>query len=357
MRRFGGIVAVNGVSFRIERGGLIGLIGPNGSGKTTLINLLSGALAPDEGVIRLDGRDMHGGPPHAFAQHGIGRTFQVPRLFRRMTVMENLLVPALTLPRSDWRTARRRVEEVLAFFGLSALAGAQARTLSGGQQKLLELGRALSSLLAGIPSSSWLSRTGMPRLLTRGERRRGDRLLGYSVAGFISEPWPASNRNDGRHQLGIRGRLASESADARLFRKGRGKEAKLCHMGHLLMENRSGLIIDALLTPASGTAEREAAEAMLGRQAGRHRATLGADKGYDAASFVAALRTLNVTPHIAQNTTRRSAIDRRTTRHPGYATSQRVRKRIEEAFGWIKTVGGLRKTRHRGTARLAGCSR
>ncbi len=141
--------------------------------------------------------------------------------------------------------------------------------------------------------------------------------------------------------------------DARLYRKGRGKEAKLCHMGHLLMENRNGLIVDALLTPATGTAEREAAEAMLGRQAGRHRATLGADKAYDAAGLVAGLRALNVTPHVAQNTSgRRSAIDARTTRHPGYVASQRVRKRIEEAFGWIKTVGGLRKTRHRGTARV-----
>jgi len=140
--------------------------------------------------------------------------------------------------------------------------------------------------------------------------------------------------------------------DARLLRKGRGKEARLCHMGHLLMENRNGLIVDALLTPASGTAEREAAELMLGRQTGRHRATLGADKGYDAAAFVAAVRGLNVTPHIAQNTSRRSAIDGRTTRHPGYAASQRTRKRIEEAFGWIKTTGGFRKTRHRGTARV-----
>jgi transposase len=141
--------------------------------------------------------------------------------------------------------------------------------------------------------------------------------------------------------------------DARLYRKGRGKEARLCHMGHLLMENRHGLIVDALVTPASGTAERAAALAMLGRQTGRHRATLGADKGYDSADFVAELRALNVTPHVAQNTAgRRSAIDGRTTRHPGYAVSQRVRKRIEEGFGWIKTVGNLRKTRHRGTARV-----
>jgi hypothetical protein len=138
--------------------------------------------------------------------------------------------------------------------------------------------------------------------------------------------------------------------DARLYRKGRGKEARLCPMGHLLMENRNG---DALVTEASGTAERAGAEAMLGRQRGRHRATVGADKAYGVAGFVAGLRSLHVTPHVAQNTSgRRSAIDGRTTRHPGYAASQRLRKRIEESFGWIKTVGGRRKTRHRGTERV-----
>jgi transposase len=169
-------------------------------------------------------------------------------------------------------------------------------------------------------------------------------------------PATGGGRNGERDFHGERRRNATHASttdpDARLFRKGRGKEAKLCHMGHLLMENRNGLIVDALLTPATGTAEREAAEAMLGRQAGRHRASLGADKGYDAASFVTRVRALNVTPHVAQNTSRRSAIDGRTTRHPGYQASQRVRKRIEEAFGWIKTVGGLRKTRHRGTERV-----
>ena len=169
-------------------------------------------------------------------------------------------------------------------------------------------------------------------------------------------PATGGGRNGERDVHGERRRNQTHASttdpDARLYRKGRGKEAKLCHLGHLLMENRSGLIVDALLTPATGTAERDAAEAMLGRQAGRHRATLGADKGYDAAGFVARVRALNVTPHIAQNTTRRSAIDGRTTRHPGYAVSQRTRPRIEEAFGWIKTVGGLRKTRHRGTARV-----
>ena len=124
-------------------------------------------------------------------------------------------------------------------------------------------------------------------------------------------------------------------------------------MGHVLMENRNGLIVDAMLTPATGTAEREAAVAMMGRQPGRHRRHARRRQGLRHRGLRRRLRALNVTPHVAQNTTdRRSAIDGRTTRHPGYAVSQRMRKRIEEAFGWIKTVGGLRKTRHRGTARV-----
>jgi transposase len=142
--------------------------------------------------------------------------------------------------------------------------------------------------------------------------------------------------------------------DARLYRKGPGMEAKLCFIGHGLMENRSGLIVDARLTRVSGHAERLAALDMIEGFADRPRAvTLGADKGYDAADFVEELRTINVRPHIARNISgRRSAIDRRTTRHPGYAASQRVRKRIEEAFGWIKTVAGLRKTKLRGLPKV-----
>ena len=141
--------------------------------------------------------------------------------------------------------------------------------------------------------------------------------------------------------------------DARLFKKARGQAAKLCHMGHVLMENRHGLVVDATLTHATGTAEREAALTMLERLGGCHRITLGADKAYDTADFVANLRALNVTPHVAQNTAnRRSAIDGRTTRHPGYVASVRIRKRIEEVFGWAKTCGNLRKTRHRGLPRV-----
>lgn len=125
-------------------------------------------------------------------------------------------------------------------------------------------------------------------------------------------------------------------------------------MSHLLIENRHGLIVDARTTHAIGRAERETAEAMIGAATRGRRATLGSDKAYDAAEHVARLRAIGVTPHVAQHTSgRRSAIDGRTTRHAGYRISQRLRKRIEEPFGWIKSVAGLRKTRHRGLARVA----
>ena len=142
--------------------------------------------------------------------------------------------------------------------------------------------------------------------------------------------------------------------DARLYRKGPGKEAKLSFIGHGLMENRSGLLVDACLTSADGHAERVAGLHMIEPHAERPKAiTLGADKGYDTQDFVNELRTMKVTPHVAQNTgNRRSAIDGRTTRHGGYAVSQRIRKRIEEAFGWIKTVAGQEKTRFRGVGRV-----
>lgn len=142
--------------------------------------------------------------------------------------------------------------------------------------------------------------------------------------------------------------------DARLYRKGRGKEAKLCFIGHALMENRNGLIVGAVATRASGHAERLAALHLVTPHADRAQPiTLGGDKGFDTQDFVADLREINVTPHVAQNISgRRSAIDGRTTRHAGYAISLRIRKRIEEAFGWIKTVAGLRKAKLRGLARV-----
>ena len=141
--------------------------------------------------------------------------------------------------------------------------------------------------------------------------------------------------------------------EARLFKKGKGKEAKLCFMGHVLMENRHGLVVSPRLTAATGTAEREAAVGLVEAVPGRHRITVGADKAYDTQEFVQSLRALQAAPHVAQNCKgRKSAIDGRTTRHPGYAVSQRLRKRVEEIFGWMKTVGNLRKTRHRGEDRV-----
>ena len=142
--------------------------------------------------------------------------------------------------------------------------------------------------------------------------------------------------------------------EARLARKGEGKETRLCYAGHVLMENRHGLVVDVALTQATGRAEREAALQMLGRRKGRRRVTVGADKGYDTRDFTAGCRALGVTPHVAQyakTPKRHSAIDGRVTRHRGYPVSQRVRKRVEEIFGWLKTVGGGRKLRYRGLAR------
>ncbi|HUL22550.1 MAG TPA: IS5 family transposase [Thermodesulfobacteriota bacterium] len=148
--------------------------------------------------------------------------------------------------------------------------------------------------------------------------------------------------------------------ESRLIRKSRGKEAKLSYGAHLLMENRNGLLVDLRITRATGTAEEEGAEAMLKRQSRKRirPRTLGMDKGYDTKGFVSILRRRKITPHVAQNSERRggSAIDGRTTRHWGYEVSQRIRKRVEEINGWIKAVGGFRRTRFKGEARtqLAG---
>jgi len=139
--------------------------------------------------------------------------------------------------------------------------------------------------------------------------------------------------------------------EAKLAKKGKGKEAKLCHSGHALMENRNGLLIDLRIAEANGTAERDEALAMLEeRLPGSGRITVGADKGYDTRDFVEDCRALNITPHVAQNDGRPggSAIDQRTTRQPGYSVSLLLRKRIEEIFGWLKTVGNFRKTRYKG---------
>lgn len=194
----------------------------------------------------------------------------------------------------------------------------------------------------------------------------------FSVDGTLIEAWASiksfrpkgdgSPRSSGRNgAVDFHGKTLTNDThasttdpDARLYRKSKGKEAKLCYMGHTLMENRNGLVMDARVTIANGTAERDAAIDMIENIPGLHRVTIGADKNYDTADFVIGVRNCDATPHVAQNNTNRaSAIDGRTTRHPGYTLSQKLRKRIEESFGWIKTIGTLRKTRYRGTAKVA----
>jgi transposase len=173
-----------------------------------------------------------------------------------------------------------------------------------------------------------------------------------------SEP-PSPGRNGERDFHGQKRTNATHASttdpEAKLYRKGKGKEAKLSFIGNAMTENRHGLVVETELGEASGTIEREAARTMIVRHSpGAKRITLGADKAYDAAEFVADLRQLNVTPHIAQNDSGRcSAIDARTTRHPGYAISQQKRKRTEEPFGWGKTIGGLARPMLRGARRLA----
>jgi transposase len=153
-------------------------------------------------------------------------------------------------------------------------------------------------------------------------------------------------RTNGTHQ-------STTDPEARLYKKSTGAEAKLSFLGHVLMENRNGLVVNAQVTQAAGTAEREAALDMVDRIPGSQMVTVGGDKNYDTKEFVEKLRTIKATPHVAQNNKRRrSAIDARTTRHEGYEISQRKRKRVEEIFGWMKTVGTLRKTRHRGVRRV-----
>ena len=170
--------------------------------------------------------------------------------------------------------------------------------------------------------------------------------------GNPSVDFHGERRSNATHQ-------STTDPEARLLRKGKGKEARLVFMAHALMENRHGMLVDFQTTRATGTAERDIVPELLEQARGRgfHPRTLGGDKGYDTRDCVADLRRRGVTPHVAQNNKgRSSAIDGRTTRHTGYAVSQRIRKRVEEIFGWMKTVGGFRRTRYRGLDRtgLAG---
>ncbi len=192
----------------------------------------------------------------------------------------------------------------------------------------------------------------------------------FTVDGTLIEAWASQKSfqrkdggtdGDGRDFRGERRANATHASttdpDARLYRKSYQAESRLAFLGHLLVENRHGLIVDAMATLADGFGEREAATQMVCHQWARapgRRRTVGADKGYDSREFVGLLRDLGTTPHVTQNLTRTggSAIDRRTTRHPGYGQSQRVRPRIERAFGWLKTIAGIRKMKVRGLAKV-----
>jgi len=202
----------------------------------------------------------------------------------------------------------------------------------------------------------------------------------FSVDGTLIEAWaslksfrrkdggdndpdgPGRNAERGFHREKRSNETHQSTTDpeARLYRKGNGQPARLCYIGHALMENRNGLAVDCTVTQATGLAEREATLLMLDRRRGRRRITLGADKAYDVRGFIADLRGRRVTPHIAidghvrvSGRPRATAIDRRTLRHPGYAVSQRVRKRIEELFGWGKSAAGLAKVKLRGLRKVA----
>jgi len=174
-------------------------------------------------------------------------------------------------------------------------------------------------------------------------QRKGDKNTPPDDPGNPTVNFHGEERSNDTHE-------STTDPDALLARKGNGKEAKLSYNGNLLIENRNGLIVTTEVFQANGTAERDAALVMMEQLPGSHRVTVGADKAYDTRGFVSECRNLRVTPHVAQNTKRTggSAIDQRTTRHDGYAISQRKRKRIEESFGWLKTIALLRKVRHRG---------
>lgn len=208
------------------------------------------------------------------------------------------------------------------------------------------------------------------------QARAGDLLSDehFSVDGTLIEAWAsqksfqrkgggdqAPKDDPGNPTVNFHGEQRSNQThesttdpDARLARKSGGHEAKLAYCGNVMIENRNGLVVDAELLQCNGTAERDAAMLMVERVEGPGRITVAGDKGYDTKDFVEEMRGMNVTPHVAQNQKRRggSAIDGRTTRHEGYRISQRKRKRIEEVFGWLKTVGLLRKTRHRGVFKV-----
>ena len=294
---------------------------------------------------------------------GIGRPSIAPQMLLRA-----MLLQAFYSVRSE-RQLMERMEFDLLFRWFVGLGADEPvwdhSTFSKNRDRLLEgavAGRFLSTLLAQPKVKRLLSTDHFSvdgTLIQAWASMKSVKPIASEGSGGEPPP-PAGGRNG---ETNFRGETRSNAThastsdpDAKLYRKGPGMEARLAFLGHALMENRCGLVVDACLTQANGHAERLAALAMIERQADRPRAvTLGADRGYDATDFVNELRSMNVRAHVAQNTTRRfgrSAIDGRTTRQPGYAASQRIRKRIEEAFGWMKTIGGMRRPMLRGTDRV-----
>jgi transposase len=251
-------------------------------------------------------------------------------LFRWFLDME---LDELSFDHSSFTTNRDRLleHEIAGDFFRRIVAQAQARGLLSNDHFTVD----------GTLIEAWAS--------LKSFKRKGQKPgAGPDDPGNPTVNFHGEHRSNATHQ-------STTDPEALLARKGKGKEAKLCYSANALVENRNSLLIDLQVEPADGLAERRAAVAMADeRLAGSHRITLGGDKGYDTREFVATCRGLNITPHVAQNDARPggSALDARTTRHPGYAVSQWIRKRIEEAFGWMKTVGGLRKTRYRGRARV-----
>jgi len=273
------------------------------------------------------------------------------------TLLKSLLLIALNSVRSERQFCERLRYDMLFrwFLDMSMVDEAfDASTFSRNRDRLLEHEVAHRFLQAVV------GRAKKSRLMSTDH---------FSVDGTLIEAWASiksfrpkeeEDRGDGNAWGDFRGQKRSNEThesktdpEAKLARKGGGREARLAFSHHALMENRNGLIVDVKLAPARGDAETTAAlELLVDAVPTSNQITLGADKAYDTRGFVQQCRELNVTPHVAQNqhARRSSAIDARTTRHPGYAVSQRVRRRIESIFGWMKTVGGFRRTRYRGVA-------
>jgi len=275
-------------------------------------------------------------------------------------LLKGSLLIALYSIRSERQFCERLQYDLLFkwFLGLNIIDAAfNASTFSKNRERLLDLD---------------VSRRFFAAVLSEARRRQLLSEDHFTVDGTLLEAWASMKSvraKDGSGPPRLPGKnptvryegeqrrnethASTTDPDARLAKKARGQASKLSYGGHVLMENRNGLVVDVAITHATGRSEREAALLMLDRSVRRRRVTLGADKGYDALDFVKACRARRVTPHVAQlaNSQRRSMIDGRVTSHPGYARSQRLRKRVEEIFGWIKTIGGGRKLRYIGLAR------